>query len=235
NEPRDEVALRHAVGHAPVWKEVQSTDGGPDARRLPVRLADDNPVPQAHDVVLDRLELIGRDVDQHVAIAVNLFLQQVADAPLVESKLLEPLVGGNIHLRQGRAIDAPRDPHAVATLEFSQAGFQPGVERVAVIVGSTGWAQITLDDQPMPDIGYPLVLFSWPQGAARRYLMPAATGDDLLIPRNCLIDLPEHGGAAPGRGIRAEIVWHLRLGPRDAPSARPWSWIEDAFPPLGLR
>src|SRR5690606_8366350 len=77
--------------------------------------------------------------------------------------------------------------------------------------------------------------FSWPQGAARRYLMPAATGDDLLIPRNCLIDLPEHGGAAPGRGIRAEIVWHLRLGPRDAPSARPWSWIEDAFPPLGLR
>src|SRR5690606_36632760 len=145
------------------------------------------PVAQGHDVVLNRLELVSGDVHQHVAITIDLFFQQVADAALIEAKLLQPLEGRYVHLRDRRPVDAARLPQAIPPLELPQAMLHPGVEGIAEILTSVRWPEIVLDNQATADIRHPLVVFARTHHRALRYVMPPTLRHDVLVARDRII------------------------------------------------
>src|SRR5690606_16971948 len=102
-------------------------------------------------------------------------------------------------------VDAARHPHAIAPLELLEPGLRPLIEGGAEVVGASCGRQIALDDQAPADVGDALVLVSRQYCAPRGDLVPAAPGYDVLIARDGLVHLPQHGLAAPGGCVRPEL------------------------------
>ena len=82
---------RDAVGHAPVGEEVERPDGRLHGRRLALGAPDDDAMALLDLVLVDRLELEGRHVDEDVA-APRRRQHQLADAAEVEPKLRQPVL-----------------------------------------------------------------------------------------------------------------------------------------------
>ena len=123
DEPRNEIEVRHAFGHAPVGEEIERPDGCAHGRCLPLRLADDHAMAQLHLVPLDRFELERGSVHEHIAI-VQFLRQQIPEALLIDPELRQPRLRRNVQRLQRGPVHPAGDAQSVVLLEAPHGGFQ---------------------------------------------------------------------------------------------------------------
>ena len=124
--------MRDALGHAPVGKEVERADGRLHRRRLPLGAADDDAVPLLHLVLLHRLELECRHVDEDVAL-LDRRRHQLADAAEVHAQLRDALIDRHVERGIGRALDAAGRTQTVAALVAAHRVGELAVEGVGIV------------------------------------------------------------------------------------------------------
>ena len=123
---RNDVLADDRFRRVPVGIDDDLVDLGIDDRRLAVDLADDRGVAQHDAVVLDRLDLGGRDVDHHVAVAEE--AGHRAQPHEVGLELAEPHLRADVHRGIGVFAEDAVGRQAVTGLEALHRRVDIGVE-----------------------------------------------------------------------------------------------------------
>ena len=123
DEARDQIERGDAFRHAPVGEEVERLDGGAHRGRLALGLAGDHAMPQLHLMPLHGLELVGRHVDQDVAL-LDPLPHQVAQSRHVGAQLRQAGLGRDVQRLQRGLVDASGDAQPVVELEAAHGGLE---------------------------------------------------------------------------------------------------------------
>src|SRR6185312_5685905 len=199
---RHEIAPHQRHRHGPVRIEIDFRDLAVDVWRRPVRAADHGGVAADRDAVLHRLDLRGRNIHHHVAVAE--IAGQRLEAADIGPELRQAHVAGDVEALEGFGAHDAVDRDAVARLEAAHRGLDVGIEDIAD-PGAGAGIEIAGDGEALAQGHDARMAVAEAKPLDRRHRRPAAAGENTLV----LPDRLRRGVGGRGRQRRQRRFRHV--------------------------